>query len=177
MHAHAAEIFRSGFLIERDEVLGIELIGFPGGNHVLEAELGRMAVRLDMVVVLRLALDIHVAGVPVSDLRLRLWSPMRPDPKLGVAVPGGNLPLLKRFAPALKRPRRDVQLHIDGPRTPENRGRGMAASAWRLVSVITFLLVRITEKPELSQKCLASSVAPRAGRWAAPQSPRHRRAL
>ena len=108
MHAHAAEIFRAGFLVELHQVVGIELVGLPGGDHVLESEFRGVAVGLHVIFVLPVALDVHVAGVPVAVLGGGLRSPMRPDAELGVAIPGGNLPVLERFARALERAGRDL---------------------------------------------------------------------
>ena len=39
MHAHADEIFRAGLLVETHQMIGIELVAFPGGNDVFESEL------------------------------------------------------------------------------------------------------------------------------------------
>src|SRR5450756_2365024 len=101
-------------------MFGIELIGLPGGNDVLEAELRGVTVRLHMVFVLPLALDVHVAGVPVAVLGSGLRSPVRPDTELGVSVPGRNLPGPQRFTRTLERPRRDLQLRAGGSRALEN---------------------------------------------------------
>ena len=83
MHGHAAEISRSRFLVERDQVLGIELIGFPGGDDILKSELGGMAVVLDLIFVLPIALDLHVARVPVAVLGRGLRAQCARMPNLG----------------------------------------------------------------------------------------------
>lgn len=54
-----------------------------------------MAVSLDVILVLFIALDIHVAGVPVAVFDGRLWSPIRPYLEFGIAIPLGHLAFLK----------------------------------------------------------------------------------
>ncbi len=81
------EILGAGLFIQPDQALRIPAIDLPGVDDVHEAELGRMAVGLDVVVVIFVALDIHLAAVPVAALGRALRSPMRPDAELGVAKP------------------------------------------------------------------------------------------
>ena len=92
VHCHAAEILCTGFLVEGDEVVGVESIGLPRGDYVLEAELRGVAVGSDVILVLLVPLDVHIAGVPVAVLGGGLRAPMRPDAELGVAKPCRDLP-------------------------------------------------------------------------------------
>src|SRR6202035_262483 len=68
-------------------------------------ELRGMAVVLEVIFAPALALDVHVARVPVARFHGGLWSPMRPDPELGVANPVGDMIFRQRFASGLERPR------------------------------------------------------------------------
>src|SRR6476659_5419850 len=61
-----------------------------------------MTVVLELELVLRLALDVHVTGVPVARLRLALRPPVCPDAELGVAKPLRCLILLERFPGGLE---------------------------------------------------------------------------
>src|ERR1017187_1328727 len=110
MHSHTAEVLRPGFLVEPQQMIGIELMGFPGWNHIFESDLGWMTVGLHVILVLFVALDIHVACIPVSIFDGRLRSPMRPDPKLGIAIPIRNLPVPKRLACSLEWSRNNFQI-------------------------------------------------------------------
>src|ERR1035437_6172363 len=92
MYSHTAEIFRSGLLVEAQQMVRIESFGCPGGNHIFESDLGGMSIRLHVVLVLLAALDIHVARIPVAVLGSRLRSPVCPNAELGVTIPVRNLP-------------------------------------------------------------------------------------
>src|SRR5262249_43967088 len=98
MHAHADEVLRAGFLIQADQMVGIELVALPCRNDVLEAELAWMAVGRHVKLVLFVALDVDVAGVPIALLGRRLRTPMRPDAELRVTIPLGDLVRLERIA-------------------------------------------------------------------------------
>jgi hypothetical protein len=103
MRAHADEIFRARFLVELHQLGGIEAIGFPSGDHVLESHFRRMAEMFEMILVLAAVLDIDVARVPIAGFRGGLWSPVRPNAELGVAEPFGRGVALERLARAGKR--------------------------------------------------------------------------
>src|ERR1700687_4601776 len=109
VRGHAAEVFRSRLLVEPEQMIRIELVGLPYGNNILIADARGVAVCLDVIFVLLMSLDIHIAGVPVAVFDCGLRSPMRPDAEFGVAVPVGRLPFLERFARALEWSRRDVE--------------------------------------------------------------------
>src|SRR6185437_13050971 len=80
-----------------------ELLGFPVRDGVLVAELRWMPVGLNVVVVLRAALHVHIAGIPVAIFNGGLRSPVCPDAELGVSKPFGNFVTAERFPRALKR--------------------------------------------------------------------------
>ena len=116
MHAHADEVLRSRFLIERHQVLGIKTLRLPGGDHVLEADLRRVPVFLEVVLVLLVSLDVHVPGVPVAIFGRGLRAPVGPDAELGVAEPFRRAVGLQRFASPRERAWGDR-----GHRLPQNR--------------------------------------------------------
>ena len=100
--AHRHEVFRAGLLVELDQVVGVEIAAVPGEGDVLEAELGGVAVVLDVVLVLRAVLHVHVARVPIAELGGGLRSPMGPHAELVVAEPLGNAVLLERFGAVVR---------------------------------------------------------------------------
>src|ERR1035437_9798512 len=97
VHSHRHEVFGAGLLIKLDEVIGVELAPVPGEADVLEADLGGVAVGLDVILVLRAVLHVHVARIPISVLGGGLRSPMGPHAEFVVAEPLGNAVLLERF--------------------------------------------------------------------------------
>ena len=97
MHAHAEKVLRAGLLVETHQMIRVPFLCFPDIHQVLVADLGGMAIRFAVVQVLRLALDVHVARVPVAVFNRRLRSPVRPDAELGIAKPVRNLVGLQRF--------------------------------------------------------------------------------
>ena len=79
----------------------------PGVDHILETNFRLMTEILLVPFILRMALDIHVARVPIALLRRRLRTPVCPDAELGVAEPVWRPVLLEGVPRRLKRPRRD----------------------------------------------------------------------
>ena len=70
-----------------------------------------MAVGLQVVVVVLVALQVHAAGVPVALLRHALRGPVVPDAELGVAKPFGRLVAGPQRLPCgLERAGRDVNV-------------------------------------------------------------------
>src|SRR5450631_1405499 len=63
-----------------------------------------MSVATDLVPILALALNIHIASIPIAVLRHTLRTPMRPDAKLGVAIPFRRVIAEQRVPVRLKRP-------------------------------------------------------------------------
>ena len=108
VHSHGHEVFGAGLLVELDQVLGVELAPVPGQGDVLEADLGGMPVDLDVILVLRAVLHVHVARVPVAEFGGGLRSPVGPHAELVVAEPLGNAVLLERFG-AVERAFRDFR--------------------------------------------------------------------
>ena len=106
---HRPEELRAGALVEGDELLRLPLVGLPFVDHVLEAELRRVAVFLAMEFVVGAVELIHFLRIPVAHLGLALRTPMRPDAKLHVAVPVGHLVVGERFPRRLKWPGRDAE--------------------------------------------------------------------
>jgi hypothetical protein len=72
------------------QILGIELGAFPQWNQILIPKFRGMSVMFEVIFVLRLGLDIHVAGVPIASFQSGLRPPMRPYTKLGVANHSGT---------------------------------------------------------------------------------------
>ena len=70
-----------------DQCVRIKLLRLPQGADILVSEFGRMAVVAQMILILRLALDIHVPRIPVAEHRHALRSPVAPDSEFGVPEP------------------------------------------------------------------------------------------
>jgi hypothetical protein len=103
--AHADEVLRAGLAVQARESLGVEALGLPQRNGVLVAELRRVAVGLQMILVLAAALHVHVARVPVAGADGGRRSPMRPEAEFGVAEPLRAGVLLERAISGLEGPR------------------------------------------------------------------------
>src|ERR1035441_10173277 len=102
VHSHGHEVLGAGLFIKLDQVIGVEVAAVPGVADILEAELGGVAVSLDVILVLRAVLDVHVAGIPIAVLGGGLRSPMGPHAELVVAEPLGNLVLLEGFCAVVR---------------------------------------------------------------------------
>jgi hypothetical protein len=87
VHAHAHEIFGTGFFVETDEVVWIELFSFPRGDDVFVAKLCGVAVVFEVVLILFVALEVKVPRIPVAVFGGGLRAPMGPDAQFGVAEP------------------------------------------------------------------------------------------
>ena len=98
MHAHAEEVLCASLLVETHQTIRVPFLCFPDIDQILVTDLGRMTIRFAVVQVLRLALHVHVARVPVAVFDRRLRSPMSPDAELGIAEPVRNLVGLQRFS-------------------------------------------------------------------------------
>src|SRR3954452_14246854 len=90
MDTHTDEVLRACLLVEGHQVIGIKLLRLPGRNDILEAEFRRVTVLLQVVLVLAVAFDVHVAGVPVAVFRRRLRAPVSPYAELRVTEPVGH---------------------------------------------------------------------------------------
>ncbi len=93
------EILRARGLVEPHQRLWVPVLGLPQVLDLHEAEAGRVAVGLDVVLVEGIALDIHQPPVPVAELGHALRAPMGPDPQLGVAIPVRRLILRRQRLP------------------------------------------------------------------------------
>src|SRR6266702_4418643 len=69
-----------------------------------------MSVMLEVVFVLALVFDVHVARVPVARFHRRLRAPMRPNAELRIAKPLRYLVSGKRFIGRLKRAGNNLRL-------------------------------------------------------------------
>ena len=119
MMRESREIFRTGFLVKMNEVLGIPVLGSPLMDDILETHLGGVAVMLALEFIVRAAELIHFLGIPVAHLRLALRTPVRPDAELCIAEPFGHLIIAaERFPRRLKGTVGDAK-----SRRRNNRGR------------------------------------------------------
>src|ERR1700682_6657103 len=112
MHAHADKVLRARLFVETDQIVRVELVGFPGLDHCLEAKLRGMAVSLNVMFVLPFSFYIHAARVPVAVLGGRLWPPVIPDAELRVAIPVRNAVSLERFAGGFEGPGFNARLGL-----------------------------------------------------------------
>src|SRR5271157_1719228 len=78
--------------------------------NVLVSELRRVPVSLDMILILRRALYVHVPRVPVALLGDTLWAPMRPNPKLRIPKPIRAMIGLERLPKRQEGPLRNLPL-------------------------------------------------------------------
>src|SRR5258708_2240503 len=97
VHSHGHEVFGAGFFVELDQMFGVDVAAVPCEGDVVAADLGGVAVDLDVIFVLRAVLHVHVARVPIAEFGGGLGSPMGPHAELVVAEPLGNTVLLERF--------------------------------------------------------------------------------
>ena len=81
-------------------MIGIPLGAFELRDEIFVADLGWVAVSGYVPVVLALALDVHVAGVPVALFDSGLRAPVRPDAELRLSIPVGKLVVLQGLGSA-----------------------------------------------------------------------------
>ena len=96
-------VLRSRLFIEAHQIVGVEFVGLPGLDHIHKARLRRMAVVFQVVLVLRLALDIHAPRIPVAILGRGLRPPVVPHAELGVGKPVRHVVRSERFARSFER--------------------------------------------------------------------------
>src|SRR5262249_17869027 len=75
------------------------MFGGPEMVDFHETEFRRMTVVSDVIIVLGVALNVHLPGVPIALLGHALRRPMRPDAELRVAEPFGALVILRERFP------------------------------------------------------------------------------
>src|SRR3569833_2335107 len=79
-----------------------------------------MSVLLEMLGIARMTGDVHPSCIPITRTPDGLWSQMRPDAELGIAVPRRRFIGLQRVSSRLKRATRDREFI----------GRGGRVLAW-----------------------------------------------
>ena len=88
---------RAGAMIQRHQLVRIEILGLPESADILVSEFRRMSVPADVVKVLLGILDVHIPGVPVAVHGDRLRAPVAPDTEFAVAEPVGGAVPVKGF--------------------------------------------------------------------------------
>ncbi len=99
MLAHGTGKPRPGLHKQLSPPVGVEFFRFEQGHEVRITEPGLITVGLDVMLVFRAALDIHVARVPLAaEGRHAVNAPVEIDADLVVAEPvGGGVVFLERF--------------------------------------------------------------------------------
>ena len=92
-----AKVFGSSLLVEPHQPVRIPVFAPPKRHDILVSEFGRMAIALQVILVLRVPLNVHVARVPVAHFRNRFRSPAGPESQLGIAKPFGGAISLERI--------------------------------------------------------------------------------
>src|ERR1700722_750714 len=88
-------------------MVGIPFLGLEQRDQVFVADFGRVSISLEVVLVLRAALDIHIPRIPVAIFDAGLRPPMRPDTEFCIAEPFRDLVDVERSARPLEWSRRD----------------------------------------------------------------------
>src|ERR1019366_7415651 len=68
MTTHGDVILRASLLVETHQVVRLELVRLPGLDDVDKPRLRRMTIVFEVVLILRLALNVHTPGVPIAVL-------------------------------------------------------------------------------------------------------------
>ena len=84
-------------LVKLNERLRIPSRCLPQMTNILVAEDRGVAIMLDVILVIRIALPVHTTRIPVPLLRHTLRIPMSPDSKLRIPKPLGTLVRLQGF--------------------------------------------------------------------------------
>ena len=95
MDGNGNDIPGAGPLVELDESVGVEILGLPEGDDILVAELRRVAIGLDVVLIGAVALDVHISAIPVIYAGDGARAPVHEDAELCVAEPAGTVVLLQ----------------------------------------------------------------------------------
>src|ERR1035438_3544090 len=78
---------RPRLLVARNQSIRVPVQQRPLRAEVLVAKARWMTIMLQVILILPLPLDVHVARIPVAILRHALRAPMRPDAELRVLIP------------------------------------------------------------------------------------------
>ena len=78
---------RACLLVACDQLVGIPIEQRPLRAELFVSEARCRPVMIEVILVLALPFYVHIACIPVSSLGDTLRSPVRPDSKLGVAIP------------------------------------------------------------------------------------------
>ncbi len=78
---------RACLLVSRDQLVGVPIQQCPLCAEVLVSKARCRAIMVEVILVLPLSFNVHVARVPVTSLGYALRSPVRPDSELGIAIP------------------------------------------------------------------------------------------
>ena len=114
------EILRARPDVQVHERFRLPLFGLPQVVQFHEPEFRGMTVGAEVIIVLAMALDVHLARIPITLFRDALGRPMRPQAKLRVAEPGRTMIIGGQGLP--------VRLKAAGQRfARKGRARGGAA--------------------------------------------------
>ena len=108
MVGEGGEVLCPGGDVEIHQLFGLPVLGLPEVGEFHEADLGGVSVGGEVVVVLLVALDVHLAGIPVSLAGNALRGPVVPYAELGVAEPVGGLVGVERIPCGLEGAGRDA---------------------------------------------------------------------
>ncbi len=103
MDAHAHEVARAGLLVHGHQAIGVPFLGLPERDDILVTQLRGMTVMLEVILVLRMSLDVEMPGVPVAEHGHGLRPPVSPDAQFRVTKPVRILILLERLKTGLER--------------------------------------------------------------------------
>src|SRR6185437_5206525 len=78
---------RASLLVSCDQLVRLPIQQRPLGAKVFVSETRWGTVMLGVILVLPLALNVHIARVPVTRFRNALGTPVNPDPELCIPVP------------------------------------------------------------------------------------------
>ena len=91
------DVSGSGILEEGDQMIRVKMRSLPHVDDIFVSDLGRMPEMLQMVVISRMSLDVHIASIPVIEGRHCMGIPAYEDTELGIPEPIRTSVLFKRF--------------------------------------------------------------------------------
>ena len=132
------EILCAGGDVQVHQLFRLPVLRLPQVVDLHPAHFGRMAVGVQMMLVLRLALQVHAAGVPVTLLRDALRGPVVPYAEFCVAEPIGRLVAgLQRLPSRLEWAGRDMDIRGRLGKQPRREGGGGRSGECGLNQVAT----------------------------------------